>query len=95
MTERLHISSIVVTADPAQLNRVKPAITNIPIADIAVTGKHGKLIVTLETPTESEMVQALTDIQLLPGVASAALVYHQTTNRAEAAELADVTGRSP
>ncbi|MEX0346582.1 MAG: chaperone NapD [Rhizobiaceae bacterium] len=84
MNEQLHISSIVVTADPDRLDIVEPAIEALGIAEIAVRGPGGKLIVTLETGEEQSMVQALTDIQLMPGVASAALVYHQTTREADA-----------
>lgn len=80
MSDPVHISSIVVTADPTRLAEVEPAIEAYPIAELAVSGPAGKLIVTLETPDESAMVQALTDIQLMPGVVSAALVYHATTD---------------
>ncbi|MGI9400940.1 MAG: chaperone NapD [Rhizobiaceae bacterium] len=80
MNEQVHISSIVVTADPDRLDVVEPAIDALPVAEIALRGPGGKLIVTLETPDESEMVDALTKIQLMPGVVSAALVYHQETN---------------
>lgn len=76
MTANWHISSLVVTADPARIGTVTGAIAAIPAAEIALSDPSGKLIVTLETPGETEMVRALTDIQLLPGVASAALVYH-------------------
>ena len=79
MTSLVHISSILVTADPRRLDEVEPAIDAYPIAEIAGGNETGKLIVTLETPDESAMVKALTDIQLMPGVFSAALVYHQTT----------------
>lgn len=76
MNQQIHISSIVVTADPRRVGLVVDEIAQIPIANIAVRDPSGKLIVTLETESEAAMVQALTDIQLLPGVASAALVYH-------------------
>lgn len=79
MSKPVHISSIVVTADPQRIELVVGEIGEIAIADIAVRDPSGKLIVTLETESEAAMVQALTDIQLLPGVASAALVYHHVT----------------
>ena len=85
MSGVLHISSILVTADPGRLDEVEPAINAYPIAEIAGGNQSGKLIVTLETADEGQMVQALTDIQLIPGVASAALVYHQTVEAEGAA----------
>ena len=76
MSDRLHISSIVVTADPKRLDTVVEAINAHPIAEVALAGDGGKLVVTLDAETEAEMIQGLTDIQLMPGVASAALCYH-------------------
>jgi nitrate reductase NapD len=37
----------------------------------------GKMIVTLETTSEHEIAARLSDINGLPGVVSAALVFHQ------------------
>lgn len=82
MSREIHISSIVVTADPDRLDTVEPAIEALDIAEISVRAPAGKLVVTLESSDEHGMVQALTDIQLMPGVVSAALVYHQTTDEA-------------
>ena len=76
MSDRLHISSIVVTADPKRLDTVVAAINALDIAEVALTGAGGKLVVTLDADTEAQMIQGLTDIQLMPGVASAALCYH-------------------
>ncbi len=78
MTQEIHISSLVVTADPKRIKIVESAINAHPIAEVAISDPSGKLIVTLETPDEHQLVQGLTDIQLLPGVASAALCYHHS-----------------
>ena len=82
MTPEFHISSIVVTADPRRLNIVTPEIAALEIAEIAYSDANGKMIVTLETESERAMVDALTAIQLMPGVASAALAYHHTSKEA-------------
>lgn len=84
MTSMTHISSLLVTAQPRLVRQVAGAITSMPVAEIAHTDASGKIIVTLETPDESAIVQALTDIQLLDGVVSAALVYHHAEALAEA-----------
>lgn len=78
MKDTLHISSLVVTADPTRLDMVKAAISALDIAEIAIADPSGKMVVTLETPDETALVQGLTDIQLMPGVASAALCYHHS-----------------
>jgi periplasmic nitrate reductase NapD len=77
MTDVVHISSLLVSARPAALNAVEAHLAQIDIAEIAHIDPLGKIIVTLETGNESEIVQALTDIQLIDGVVSAALVFHQ------------------
>lgn len=74
---QLHISSIVVTAHPDRIGLTTDRINAMPIAEVALADARGKMVVTLETTDEHELVQALTDIQLLPGVASAALAYHE------------------
>ena len=76
MSDTIHISSVLVTADLSRLAPVKKLISNLEFAEISAVGPNGKLIVTLETPTEVALVQGLTDIQLMPGVVSAALCYH-------------------
>ena len=78
MSSPIHISSIVVTADPTKLQSVTDRISAIEFAEIAIADPSGKLVVTLETPDEHTLVQGLTDIQLLPGIASAALCFHHS-----------------
>ena len=76
MSTQLHISSLLVTAQPDAVPAVVDQIEAMPIAEVAHTDDFGKIIVSLETPDESAIVQALTDIQLYKGVVSAALVFH-------------------
>ncbi|SLN12648.1 assembly protein for periplasmic nitrate reductase [Roseovarius albus] len=87
MTDKTHISSLLVTAKPELIPNVVSDISNMPIAEAAHSDAVGKIIVTLETPDESAIVQALTDIQLLDGVVSAGLVYHHAEALADAAEI--------
>lgn len=82
--DTLHISSLLIRANPDRMAQVIAEIEKIPNSEIPLQDANGKIIVTLETTSESEIVSSLTDLQLLDGVASAALIYHQT----EAAEAA-------
>ncbi len=84
MSQKTHISSLLVTAKPESVPQVVQAITAMPIAEVAHSDAVGKIIVALETPDESAIVQALTDIQVLTGVVSAALVYHHAEALADA-----------
>ena len=84
MSAKTHISSLLVTAKPSHVDQAAKTIAAMPIAEIAHCDSLGKIIVTLETEDESAIVSALTDIQLLDGVVSAALVYHHAEAFAEA-----------
>ena len=84
MSAKLHISSLLITAKPSHIGSVSDNIKAMAIAEVAHADQFGKIIVTLETPDESAIVQALTDIQLFDGVVSAALVYHHAEAQAEA-----------
>lgn len=78
MSEKLHISSLLVTVIPDLVERVAGTIGKMDIAEIAHMDTFGKIIVILETADESVIVDALTEIQLLKGVVSAALVFHHS-----------------
>ncbi|OBY25345.1 chaperone NapD [Leisingera sp. JC1] len=78
MTEEIHISSLLVRSDPAQMEAVQAAIQSMPRAEISQTAPSGKIVVLFEADSDRAIGDALAKIQLLDGVASAALVFHQT-----------------
>lgn len=73
MTE-CHISSLVVHTLPDRVPGVVEGIGRIQGADIHGGADTGKLIVTLETDTESQVVERINAIQLLDGVLAATLL---------------------
>ena len=73
-----HISSLVVRAHPDRLEAVAARIARLSVAEVALTDPAGKLVVTLETRDEDEIVAAMNAMQRMRGVVSVALVYHQT-----------------
>ena len=73
-----HISSLVVRAHPARLDAVVRRIAALSVAEVAMTDPSGKIVVTLETLSEDEIVAAMNAMQRIAGVVSVALVYHQT-----------------
>ncbi|MVO14274.1 chaperone NapD [Parasedimentitalea huanghaiensis] len=85
----IHISSLLIRADPALMHYVLEEIAKVPNAEVPLSDASGKIIVTLETPSESEIVDSLTNLQLLDGVVSAALIYHQADS-----ETAEITIRN-
>lgn len=78
MNDTTHISSLVVTAHPDRIDTVLEKIDAMPPVEIAATDPSGKIVVTLITPSEAEIVEYLNQLNLIDGVATASLVYHQT-----------------
>jgi nitrate reductase NapD len=81
----LHIASLVVHARPALFEAVKANLRLLTGVELHQESPAGKLVVVLETDHESQILQRIDQINRLPGVLNAALVYH---------EILDVTGES-
>lgn len=71
-----HLSSLVVHALPANRDGVIAAIGRMPGAEVHGAHPNGKMIVTLDTAHESDIVTAINTIHDIPGVLSVALVFH-------------------
>ncbi|MBD2749660.1 chaperone NapD [Microvirga sp. BT688] len=76
MTTECHISSLVVHSRPDRVQSIIESIGSIEGAEVHGGADTGKLIVTLETDTESQVVERINAIQLLDGVLAATLVFH-------------------
>jgi nitrate reductase NapD len=70
-----HISSLVLHVRPENERDVRTTLTAMPGVEIPVES-GGKLVVTLETTSEADIVTRMNEMSLLPGVLSAALVFH-------------------
>lgn len=71
-----HISSLVVHVRPEHVTKAIEALLSMPGTEIPAQDPNGKLIVTLETATDSDIVDRINTIHAIPGVLSAALVFH-------------------
>ena len=76
MTGECHISSLVIHSRPERVSSIVESLGLIEGAEIHGVADTGKLIVTLETETESQVVERINAIQLLDGVLAATLVFH-------------------
>ena len=86
----VHISSLVVHATPAHLQRVEEAVVLMPGARVHGRSPSGKLVVTLDAGSADEMLARVNQIQRTEGVLSAALVYQfADTVEAMNEEMAD------
>lgn len=77
MTGEIHISSLIIQTRPEMLARLSQDIAALPGAEIHDTAPAGKIVVLLETASESEIADRLTSIHGFDGVLTATLVYHQ------------------
>ena len=73
----MNISSIIVHAQPTQLASVRGGLEQIPGVEIHAVTDDGKLVVTIETDTDGETAGTFDRINLMDGVMSAAMVFHQ------------------
>jgi len=73
----VHISSMVVHAMPDHLSDVKTNIEKLPGAEIYAESPNGKLVVVLESQTQTYITDVIEKIACLDHVLSTALVYHQ------------------
>ncbi|WP_201831437.1 chaperone NapD [Microvirga zambiensis] len=76
MTAECHISSLVVHSRPERVASIIEGLGLIDGAEVHGGADTGKLIVTLETATESQVIERINAIQLLDGVLAATLVFH-------------------
>ncbi len=74
----MHISSIVVHADPGAASRVRGAIDALPGLETHGASDDGKLVVTIEAPSEEATVALFERVRVLPGVIAVAMVFHQS-----------------
>ncbi|MBM3103943.1 MAG: chaperone NapD [Pseudomonas sp.] len=86
MDETLHIASLVVLARPQLLEAVKANLRLLEGLELHQESTAGKLVVVLETADENQILQRIEQINNLPGVLNAALIYHELLDPAGEAE---------
>ena len=81
----VHISSMVVHAMPDHLQTVKNKIEDLPGTEIHAESPNGKLVVVLESQTQTYITDVIEKIAGLDHVLSTALVYHQIESQPDRA----------
>jgi len=77
MNNALHIASLLVHCRPELLEVVKRNLVLLPGTELHQENAAGKLVVVLEAEHESRILDTIRDIQQMPGVLNAALIYHE------------------
>ena len=73
----MDISSVIVGARPEGVEQVKQLLEAIDGVEVHTVADDGRMIVTIESPTEQDTVKTYEVISQQPGVLSVAMVYHQ------------------
>ena len=81
----VHISSMVVHAMAAYLLDVKKNIEELPGTEIHAESPNGKLVVVVESQTQTYITDVIEKIAGLDHVLSTALVYHQIESQQDRA----------
>ncbi|HWD33013.1 chaperone NapD [Pseudomonas caricapapayae] len=77
MDQTLHIASLVVLARPELFDAVKANLRLLDGLELHQESSAGKLVVVLEAEDENQILQRIDQINNLPGVLNAALIYHE------------------
>lgn len=73
----INISSVILGALPESAPAVRLALSALAGVEVHALTEDGRMIVTIEAADEGATVSSFETIRQLPGVLSAALVYHQ------------------
>ncbi|MBS1190562.1 MAG: uncharacterized protein H6R10_2354 [Rhodocyclaceae bacterium] len=76
-SEAISISSLIVGAQPAKAAAVRASLGTLAGVEVHAVTEDGRMIVTVEAASDDATVQAFETIRRLPGVLSAAMVYHR------------------
>jgi nitrate reductase NapD len=81
-----HIASLLIHARPELFEAVKANLRLLDGLELHQESPLGKLVVVLETEHEQQILERIEQINNLPGVLNAALVYHELLSPEGAAE---------
>ncbi|TVL34092.1 chaperone NapD [Shewanella xiamenensis] len=85
MSKELHITSLVVQVMPNKMADVRQHIMAIENAELSVNNEV-KLVVVLEGNSQRALMDGIEQINAIPGVLSATMVYHQSEQLEESEE---------
>ena len=73
-----HIASVLVQAWPERIPLVEAELTGLPGVESHGSNGAGKLIITVETESDAELVDRINRIETAEGVIAVSLVYHHS-----------------
>ncbi len=73
----MNISGVLVRAYPKHLDAVWQALSGLDGVEVHGANEDGRMVVTIERDSEGQLTDLLVQMQDVPGVLSASMIYHQ------------------
>lgn len=73
----MNISGVLVRAYPEHIASVGDILTEMEGVEVHGNNSDGRIVVTVEQDDANLMSDVLVDMQTIPGVLSASMIYHQ------------------
>jgi nitrate reductase NapD len=72
----MNISGVLVLARPSEAGAVKRKLAAMPGVEVHAVSEQGRLVVTVEEDGVNTMADTVAEMQYVPGVLSAVMIYH-------------------
>ena len=72
-----HISRLVVHCRPEKQDAISQAINKLQDTEVSLSDPSGKLVVLLEGEHEKDILNTIKQIEIMDGILSASMVFHQ------------------
>ena len=73
----MNISGVLVKAYPQHLLSIEKALNTMAGVEVHGNNEDGRIVITVEDESANNISDTLVQIQDVPGVLSAAMIYHQ------------------
>ncbi len=73
----MNISGVLVKAYPENLHTIEKALATMNGVEVHGNNDDGRIVITVEDVSANNITDTLVEIQSVPGVLSAAMIYHQ------------------
>jgi nitrate reductase NapD len=73
----MNISGVLVKAYPEQILSIEKILTTMDGVEVHGNNEDGRIVITVEQANADRVSDTLVEIQDVPGVLSAAMIYHQ------------------
>lgn len=73
----MNISGVLVKAYPENLVTIQEILATMNGVEVHGNNDDGRIVITVEDVSANNITDTLTEIQAVPGVLSAAMIYHQ------------------